>query len=613
MDVLRFITCGSVDDGKSTLIGRLLYESNSIFDDQMDSLKSDSKKYGTQGEELDLALIVDGLTAEREQGITIDVAYRFFSTEARKFIVADCPGHEQYTRNMVTGASTADVAVILIDATKGVLTQTRRHSYLASMMGIKHVVLAINKIDLIGYSETVFNQIVSDFPAFNFDSVTAIPLSALKGDNVTTLSKNTEWYKGQSLLDYLETIHVSNDEKGSFIFQVQLVSRPNSDFRGYSGSVISGTVNVGDTVRDTLSGKISKVSQIVTYDGQLECASKGDMITICLEDEIDISRGSILTLSDEPLQSSDQFEATIVWMVDKKGLSGRRYGIKLSSQSSSVVITNLKHKINVNTLEKLSCNELTLNDIATVNLTTTSPLVIEPYAKVKELGSFILIDKLDNSTAAIGMINHDLRRSQNVYRQDLTVTRSDRESLNGHTGKVLWFTGLSGSGKSSIANELERVLYSQGKRTYVLDGDNVRQGLNNDLGFTETDRVENIRRVVEVSKLMTDAGLIVLTAFISPFEADRQLAREKLGDDFIEIFVDTPLEICEARDVKGLYKKARSGQIPNFTGVNSPYERPSNPMITLDGSLPILETVQDLLFKLNLSSCNALQDHDPPY
>jgi bifunctional enzyme CysN/CysC len=337
------------------------------------------------------------------------------------------------------------------------------------------------------------------------------------------------------------------------------------------------------------------------------------MITICLEDEIDISRGSILTLSDEPLQSSDQFEATIVWMVDKKGLSGRRYGIKLSSQSSSVVITNLKHKINVNTLEKLSCNELTLNDIATVNLTTTSPLVIEPYAKVKELGSFILIDKLDNSTAAIGMINHDLRRSQNVYRQDLTVTRSDRESLNGHTGKVLWFTGLSGSGKSSIANELERVLYSQGKRTYVLDGDNVRQGLNNDLGFTETDRVENIRRVVEVSKLMTDAGLIVLTAFISPFEADRQLAREKLGDDFIEIFVDTPLEICEARDVKGLYKKARSGQIPNFTGVNSPYERPSNPMITLDGSLPILETVQDLLFKLNLSSCNALQDHDPPY
>lgn len=529
MDILRFITCGSVDDGKSTLIGRLLFETDSIYDDQMSALVSDSKKYGTQGDDLDLALLVDGLTAEREQGITIDVAYRFFSTKKRRFIIADTPGHEQYTRNMITGASTANVAVILVDATQGILTQTRRHAYLTSLMGIRHVVLAVNKIDLVGYDSNVFDKIESDFPCFNFSSITAIPVSALKGDNVTHLSENTPWYQGPTLLEFLETIEVKKSESEHLIFPVQMVSRPSTEFRGYAGTVVSGVVKVGDEILVQTSGKSAKVTSIVTFDGDKLEAVVGEAVTLCLDHDIDVSRGDVLSQKSQPLTLSDQFEATIVWMSDSIGPPGRRYDLKLSTQSTSATITNLKHKVNVNTLEHVASNKLELNDIAVCNLTAQSLLVIDSYQKNRELGSFILIDKIDHSTVAVGMINHDLRRSQNVYKQDLTVTRQLRESLNGHKSKVVWFTGLSGSGKSTIANELEKKLHRQGIRTYLLDGDNIRQGLNNDLGFTEVDRIENIRRIAEVSKLMLDAGLVVITAFISPFEIDRQMAYDLIG------------------------------------------------------------------------------------
>lgn len=581
-DLLRFITCGSVDDGKSTLIGRLLWESQQVLDDQLSALESDSKRHGTQGQEIDFALLVDGLTAEREQGITIDVAYRFFSTPRRKFIVADTPGHEQYTRNMVTGASTADVAVLLIDARHGVLTQTRRHAYLVSLVGIRHVVLAINKMDLVGYDSGVFNAIVADFNAMakplDIEAITPIPLSALKGDNITERSAHTPWYRGPTLIGCLETVEVKKPVQHKAVFPVQWVNRPNASFRGFSGTLASGQLAVGDTLRVTASGQTAALAQIVTADGDLNAAHAGDAVTLVLDREVDASRGDVIALVDQPLEMTDQFEATLVWMHDEPGHMGRAYDLKLANQWASASITSLKYRVDVNTQAHESCKQLTLNEIAVANLALSKQVVFEPYASNPTLGGFILVDKFTHATVAVGMIRHNLRRAQNVHRQALSITQEDRERLNGHKGKVIWFTGLSGSGKSTIANALEKELHAQGKRTYILDGDNVRQGLNKDLGFTDADRVENIRRVAEVAKLMMDAGLIVMTAFISPFRAEREMARELIGEEnFIEVFVDTPLEVCEQRDPKGLYKKARSGQLPNMTGINSPYESPGLP------------------------------------
>jgi bifunctional enzyme CysN/CysC len=580
--LLRFITCGSVDDGKSTLIGRLLWESQQIFDDQLTALQADSKRHGTQGQDIDFALLVDGLAAEREQGITIDVAYRFFSTPRRKFIVADTPGHEQYTRNMVTGASTADVAVLLIDARQGVLTQTRRHAYLVSLVGIKQVILAVNKMDLIAYRKEVFDAIVADFNVLaqplGFESVTPIPLSALKGGNITERSGLTPWYQGPTLMGCLETIPVQESRQNKAVFPVQWVNRPNASFRGFSGTLAAGQLAVGGTVRVTASGQTATLARIVTADGDLPVAHGGDAITLVLDREVDASRGDVIALADQPLEITDQFEATLVWMHDEPGHMGRAYELKLANQWASASLTSLKYRINVNTQAHESCKQLALNDIAVANLALSKPLVFEPYDHNHTLGGFILVDKFTHSTVAAGMIRHNLRRAQNVHRQALSITREDRERLNGHKGKVIWFTGLSGSGNSTIANALEKELHAQGRRTYILDGDNIRQGLNKDLGFTDADRVENIRRVAEVAKLMMDAGLIVMTAFISPFRAERQMARELIGNDnFVEVFVDTPLEVCEQRDPKGLYKKARSGQLPNMTGINSPYEPPENP------------------------------------
>lgn len=586
-DLLRFITCGSVDDGKSTLIGRLLWETQQIFDDQLSTLKADSKRHGTQGNDIDFALLVDGLAAEREQGITIDVAYRFFSTPHRKFIVADTPGHEQYTRNMITGASTADVAVLLIDARQGVMTQTRRHAYLASLVGIRHIILAINKMDLVAYDPQVFADTLAAFHAvaepLGFDSTTAIPLSALKGDNITTRSAHTPWYQGPTLMACLETIDAHPPAESKTVFPVQWVNRPNASFRGFSGTLAAGNLAVGSEIRVTASGQTAKVSRIVTANGDLDCANPGDAITLVLDREVDSSRGDILARAEHPLEMTDQFEATLVWMHDEPGLIGRSYEIKLANQWANASLTALKHRVDVNTQSHQSCRQLQLNDIAVANLALSKPLVFDTYAQSHTLGGFILVDKYSHSTVAAGMIRHNLRRAQNVHRQALSITREDRERLNGHKGKVIWFTGLSGSGKSTIANALEKELHAQGKRTYILDGDNVRQGLNKDLGFTDADRVENIRRVAEVAKLMMDAGLIVMTAFISPFRAERQMARELIGENnFIEVFVDTPLAVCEQRDPKGLYKKARAGQLPNMTGINSPYEPPlqSNMVIT---------------------------------
>jgi bifunctional enzyme CysN/CysC len=587
--LLRFITCGSVDDGKSTLIGRLLYDSRMIFDDQLAQLEADSKRVGTQGQEIDFALLVDGLAAEREQGITIDVAYRFFATEKRKFIVADTPGHEQYTRNMVTGASTADLAVILIDARKGVLTQTRRHSYLAHLIGIRHIMLAVNKMDLVGYDRATYDAIVADYSEFatsiGIDDFTSIPISGFKGDNITALSGNTPWYVGPTLIEYLETVELDSDADRAkpFRMPVQWVNRPNLDFRGFAGLISEGTIAPGDAVRILPSGKTTQVERIVTLDGDLDIAVAGQSVTLTLADEVDCSRGDVIAAADAPPQSADQFEATIVWMADEELLPGRGYWLKLGTQTVSAQIHQPKYQVNVNTLEQIATKTLDLNAIGVANLVTDKPLVFEPYADSRDLGGFILIDKLTNATIAAGMLHFALRRARDVHWQSVDISRAAHAQQKGQEPKVLWFTGLSGSGKSTIANLVEKKLYALGRHSYLLDGDNVRHGLNKDLGFTDADRVENIRRVGEVAKLMTDAGLIVLTAFISPFRAERDLIRAMLPEgDFVEIFVDTPIEVAEARDIKGLYKKARSGEIRNFTGISSPYERPERPDILVD-------------------------------
>ena len=587
--LLRFITCGSVDDGKSTLIGRLLYDSRMIFEDQLDALQADSKKVGTQGQEIDFALLVDGLAAEREQGITIDVAYRFFATEKRKFIVADCPGHEQYTRNMFTGASTADLAVILIDARKGVLVQTRRHSYLCNLIGIKNIVLAVNKMDLIDYDQEKYDAIVADYAAFaqeiGINSFTPMPISGFKGDNITTNSANMPWYTGKPLMEHLETVEIDNtaDQSKPFRLPVQWVNRPNLDFRGFSGLISGGSVKPGDAVRVLPSGKTSVVTKIVTLDGELDEAVAGQSVTVCFADEVDCSRGNVIAAADSPPEVSDQFEATIVWMDDDALHVGRSYWLKLGTQTVSATMQQPKYTINVNTMDHLAAKTLELNAIGVAELATDKPIVFEAYADSRTLGGFILIDKISNRTVGAGMLHFSLRRAQNVHWQPTDIGREDHAALKNQKPRVLWFTGLSGSGKSTIANEVEKQLHLMNRHTFLLDGDNVRHGLNRDLGFTEADRIENIRRVGEVAKLMADAGLIVLTAFISPFRAERDMVRKMLPEgEFIEIFVDTPLEVAEARDVKGLYKKARSGQLKNFTGIDSPYEAPENPEIRVN-------------------------------
>jgi len=604
-DLLRFITCGSVDDGKSTLIGRLLWESHQLFDDQLASLTSDSKKFGTQGTGIDFALLVDGLAAEREQGITIDVAYRFFATTKRKFIVADTPGHEQYTRNMVTGASTAQIAVLLVDARSGLMTQTRRHAYLTSLVGISHVVLAINKMDLVDFNKSVFEEIQTEFSQFAkdlaFKSITAIPMSALQGDNIIQRSGKTPWYKGPTLLAYLETVQIdAATDLHPLVFPVQWVNRPNSDFRGFSGTLAAGQVNIGDEIRVTHSGQTSRISDIVTMNGSQTSAHCGQAITICFDREIDASRGDVISLAKAPLETTDQFEATLVWLHEDAGIPGRSYDLKLATQWSSASITQIRHRIDVNTQTQQSSRQLGLNDIAVCQFATARPLVFDNYANCPTLGSFILVDRHSHATVGAGMITHTLRRSQNIHHQSLTVTRAQRERLNGHGGKVIWFTGLSGSGKSTLANALEVALHAQGLRTYILDGDNVRHGLNKSLGFTEADRVENIRRIAEVAKLMLDAGLIVITSFISPYRSDREMARELIGiNNFSEVYVNTPLEICEKRDVKGLYKKARQGEIPNMTGINSPYEAPQQAQFTINTNQISTEAaIEQLLIKI---------------
>ncbi|UVO52630.1 sulfate adenylyltransferase subunit CysN [Sphingomonas sp. SUN039] len=587
--LLRFITCGSVDDGKSTLIGRLLYDSKMIFEDQLATLEADSKRMGTQGQDIDFALLVDGLAAEREQGITIDVAYRFFATEKRKFIVADCPGHEQYTRNMVTGASTADLAVILIDARKGVLVQTRRHSYLAKLLGIRNIVLAVNKMDLIGYDQAKYDAIVADYTAFatsiGITDFTAMPISGFKGDNITDNSVNTPWYADKPLMAHLETVALDNeaDQTKPLRMAVQWVNRPNLDFRGFSGQIATGTAHPGDAIRVLPSGKTSTISKIVTLGGELDEAVAGQSVTLCFADEVDCSRGDVIATADAPPEVSDQFESTIVWLADESLIPGRAYWLKLGTQMVSATVQAPKYTVNVNTMEHIAAKTLELNAIGVAEIATDKPVVFEPYADNHSLGGFILIDKITNRTVGAGMLHFSLRRAQNVHWQATDIGRDAHASLKNQKPRVLWFTGLSGSGKSTIANEVEKSLNLMNRHTFLLDGDNVRHGLNKDLGFTETDRIENIRRVGEVAKLMADAGLIVLTAFISPFRAERDMVRSMLPEgEFIEIFVDTPLEVAEARDVKGLYKKARSGQLKNFTGIDSPYEPPHQPEIRVN-------------------------------
>lgn len=605
-DLLRFITCGSVDDGKSTLIGRLLWESQQLFDDQIAALEMDSRRFGTQGQEIDFALLVDGLSAEREQGITIDVAYRFFATTRRKFIVADTPGHEQYTRNMVTGASTADAAILLVDARSGLMTQTRRHAHLASLMGIRHVTLAINKMDLVSFDVNRFEKIRDDFLEFakplGFTSITAIPLSALKGENITERSPHTPWYHGPSLLGYLETLCVTQPQNQQAALPIQWVNRPNADFRGFSGTLAQGAMSVGDTIRVTASGHTANISEIVTFEGSTQTAVAGDAITLRLDREIDASRGDVISLAQTPLEMTDQFEASLVWMHEEAGLPGRNYDLKLATQWAPASITHIKYRIDINTLSHEAATQLLLNDIACCNIATSKPIAFDAYATSRELGGFILVDRVTHATVGAGMIRHSLRRAQNVHQQASSIKRADRERQNGHPGKVIWFTGLSGSGKSTFANALEVELHKRGMRTYILDGDNIRQGLNKDLGFTDADRVENIRRIAEISKLMLDAGLIVMTAFISPFRREREMARELIGPEkFIEVYVSTPLSVCEQRDVKGLYKKAREGKIPNMTGINSPYEAPEKPSITIDGeSDPVEKIVGEIIGLLKL-------------
>ena len=600
--LLRFITCGSVDDGKSTLIGRLLYDSKMIFEDQLAALEADSKRVGTQGQEIDFALLVDGLAAEREQGITIDVAYRFFTTEKRKFIVADTPGHEQYTRNMVTGASTADLAVILIDARKGVLTQTRRHSFLAHLIGIKHIVLAVNKMDLVDYDKTIFDRITLAYRAFaseiGITNFTAIPISGFKGDNITALSDNTPWFKGPALIEHLESVEVAaeRDENSNFRLPVQWVNRPNLDFRGFSGQVAGGSVRPGDAVRVLPSGKTTTVERIITLDGDLDEAVAGQSVTLTLADEVDCSRGDVIAAADNPPEAADQFEATLVWMADEAMIPGRAYWLKLATQSVSATVQAPKYEINVNTLDHLAAKTLELNGIGVVELSTDKPITFEAYGDNRTLGGFILIDKLTNATVAAGMLHFSLRRAQNVHWQATDIDRDMRANLKNQRPALLWFTGLSGSGKSTIANLVEKKLHRMNRHSFLLDGDNVRHGLNRDLGFTEADRIENIRRVGEVAKLMSDAGLIVITAFISPFRAERDMVRSMLPEgEFIEVFIDTPLAEAERRDVKGLYKKARAGQLKNFTGIDSPYEAPENPEIRIDTTAMTPEEAADLI------------------
>jgi bifunctional enzyme CysN/CysC len=589
--LLRFITCGSVDDGKSTLIGRLLYDSKQIFEDQLSALEEDSKRVGTQGQNIDFALLVDGLAAEREQGITIDVAYRFFATDRRKFIVADTPGHEQYTRNMVTGASTADLAVILIDARKGILTQTRRHSYLAHLIGIRNIVLAVNKMDLVEYDRTVFETIVADYREFatgiGIAAFTAIPVSGLAGDNIASRSDATPWYDGPTLIEHLENVPLDADADANkpFRLPVQWVNRPNLDFRGFAGTIAAGIVRRGDAVRIVPSGRTSTVKRVVAFGGDLEQGVAGQSVTLTLTDEVDCSRGDMIAGAGDPPQASDQFEATIVWMSDEAMLPGRSYWLKLGTQSATATLNAPKYQVNVNTMEQLAAKTLELNAIGVTTFSTDRPLVFEPYEQSRDLGGFILIDKASNATVAAGMIHFALRRAQNVHRQHLDVSRETHAALKNQKPAVLWFTGLSGAGKSTIANLVEQKLVRMNRHTFLLDGDNVRHGLNKDLGFTDADRVENIRRVGEVARLMADAGMIVLTAFISPFRTEREMVRQMLQPgEFIEVHIDTTLAEAERRDVKGLYAKARAGQLANFTGIDSPYQAPKNPEIRIDTS-----------------------------
>lgn len=600
--LLRFITCGSVDDGKSTLIGRLLHDTRQILDDQLATLTAESRRIGTQGDEIDFALLVDGLDAEREQGITIDVAYRFFATARRKYIVADCPGHEQYTRNMVTGASTADAAVILVDARKGLLTQTRRHSFLVRLIGLDHVVLAVNKMDLVGHDQTVFDAIVADYRAFaariGISDVRAIPVSGLRGDNVSTRSPAMPWYDGPSLIETLDALPVDQDRaaRRPFRMPVQWVNRPDQDFRGFAGLIAAGTVRPGDDVRVLPGGGISRIARIVTANGDLPVAVAGQSVTLTLTDEIDCPRGAVIAAAGDPPQAADQFEAMVVWMAAEPLLPGRGYWLKLGTQTVSATLQPPKYQINVNTLEQLAAKTLDLNAIGAVQLATDRPLTFEPYQDSRDLGGFILIDKTSNATVAAGMIRFALRRSQNVHWQALDVTRERRAALKNQKPAVLWLTGLSGAGKSTIANLVEQKLARMNRHTFLLDGDNVRHGLNRDLGFTEADRIENIRRVGEVAKLMTDAGLIVITAFISPFRAERQMVRQMMAEgEFVEVFIDTPLALAEARDVKGLYAKARAGEILNFTGIDSPYEPPEAPELVIDTTRMSAEEAADAI------------------
>lgn len=607
LSTLRFITCGSVDDGKSTLIGRILYEAQILFENQIETLKKESMKSGTQGNEIDFALLLDGLEAEREQGITIDVAYRYFTTKRRKFIVADTPGHEQYTRNMVTGASNADVAVILVDARKGILEQTRRHSIICSTLGIKRIVLAINKMDLVDYDHEIFDHIEDDYRTFadqlNFESITPIPISALKGCNILQQATQTEWYKSPTLMGFLETVETRRlltDDP--FRMPVQWVNHPNLDFRGFAGTIEAGQINVGQNVRILPSGETANIKEILLFKDSLSYAEADQAVTLTLDREVDISRGDVIVAADAPAEISDHFEIELMWMDQEPGYSGRSYLLKLGTSLVSAQITDIKHKININTYEKLSANKLELNDLSVVTLKTDHPIPFEKYEDCAGLGGFILIDRMSNQTVAAGMIKFALRRARNVHVHKLDIDKSARQSLNGHKSKVLWFTGLSGSGKSTIANALELELHSRGIRTYILDGDNIRHGLNNDLGFTDADRVENIRRISEVAKLMVDAGIVVITAFISPFKAERTMARALFEDgEFVEVFVDTSLALAESRDPKGLYKKARKGELPNFTGIDSPYEAPENPEVRVYTDTQDVDTiVKSLMAQMKL-------------
>ncbi|WP_084162082.1 adenylyl-sulfate kinase [Paraburkholderia bannensis] len=601
LDTLRFMTCGSMGDGKSTLIGRLLWDAQQLFDDQLASLETESAMRASPSDAIDFTLLVDGLSAEREQGMTIDVAYRFFATRHRRFIVADTPGHEKYTRNMATAASTADVAIVLVDARHGVQTQTRRHVLLASLLGVRRMVLAVNKMDLVGFERSRFEAVEQDFrqiaQSLRIEEVACIPLAALHGDNVATRSTRMRWYSGPTLLGCLETLDTAPPCEAAFAFPVQWINRATADARGMAGTVASGVVRRGDEVRIAASGQCAKVAAIVTFNGDAQEARTGDAITLVLDRATDVSRGDVLSLASEPVELGDHFKATIIWMHEEPGLTGRNYEMKLASQWQSASITTIKHRINVDTQAAESAREIALNEVAVVNIATGKPVAFAPYGSSRTLGSFLLVDSFTKNTVAVGMIQFSLRRSQNVHRQPLSITREDRERMNGYAGKVIWFTGLSGSGKSTIANAVEQELFAAGRRTYILDGDNIRQGLNKNLGFDDADRVENIRRIAEVAKLMLDAGLTVLTAFISPFRRERAMARELIGADrFVEVHVSTPLDVCEQRDPKGLYKKSRSGQLPNLTGIGSAYEAPEQADLVLNADgISVDECVERVL------------------